>query len=86
MASEEEALRAFRDKYGDAAPKPRLIAREVKHFDSADWAMRKSLDDARASAEAAKGADASVGDGREVSGAGNAASARAEAQGAGRGV
>lgn len=86
MASEEEALRAFRDKYGDAAPKPRLIARDVKHFDSADWAMRKSLDGARASAEAAKGEGARGGDARDASGAESEASARADAQGAGRGV
>ena len=43
-----EAERAFRAKYGDALrPKPRLIATDVKHFDSADWAMRKSAEEAR---------------------------------------
>ena len=47
MASDDGGA-AFRAKYGDLAPKPRLIARDVKHFDSADWAMRKSLDRARA--------------------------------------
>lgn len=40
------AEEAFRAKYGDGLrPKPRLIAKDVKHFDSADWAMRKSLDE-----------------------------------------
>ena len=43
-----EAERAFRAKYGDdLRPKPRLIATDVKHFDSADWAMRKSAEEAR---------------------------------------
>ena len=42
------AERAFRAKYGDELrPKPRLIATDVKHFDSADWAMRKSAEEAR---------------------------------------
>ena len=44
-----DAERAFKAKYGDALrPKPRLIATDVKHFDSADWAMRKSAEEARA--------------------------------------
>ena len=44
-----DAERAFKAKYGDALrPKPRLIATDVKHFDSADWAMRKSVEEARA--------------------------------------
>jgi hypothetical protein len=43
-----DAERAFKAKYGDALrPKPRLIATDVKHFDSADWAMRKSVEEAR---------------------------------------
>ena len=43
-----DAERAFKAKYGDALrPKPRLIATDVKHFDSADWAMRKSAEEAR---------------------------------------
>jgi len=82
MASEEAALRAFRDKYGDAAPRPRLIARDVKHFDSADWAMRKSLDDARASAGTATSASGGEADAREMRGTGSAVSERADARGA----
>jgi hypothetical protein len=45
-SSDDAAEEAFRAKYGDGLrPKPRLIAKDVKHFDSADWAMRKSLDE-----------------------------------------
>jgi len=32
----------FTKKYGSIKPKPRLIARESKHFDSADWIMEKN--------------------------------------------
>jgi len=50
MSDEDDANAKFQAKYGDVRPKPRLIASDVKHFDSADWAMRKSLDAARESA------------------------------------
>lgn len=52
------AEEAFRAKYGDGLrPKPRLIAKDVKHFDSADWAMRKSLDGGRGRASVDGGGD-----------------------------
>lgn len=50
MSGADDANAKFQAKYGDVRPKPRLIASDVKHFDSADWAMRKSLDAARESA------------------------------------
>ena len=52
MSDEDDASAKFQAKYGDVRPKPRLIASDVKHFDSADWAMRQSLDRARESAGA----------------------------------
>lgn len=52
------AEEAFRAKYGDGLrPKPRLIAKDVKHFDSADWAMRKSMDGGRGRASVDGGGD-----------------------------
>ena len=61
-----EAERAFRAKYGDdLRPKPRLIATDVKHFDSADWAMRQSLDRARESAGAGGGGARGTSGGNE---------------------
>jgi len=57
-SSDDAAEEAFRAKYGDGLrPKPRLIAKDVKHFDSADWAMRKSLDEGQRRASMDGGGD-----------------------------
>ena len=57
-STDAAAEEAFRAKYGDGLrPKPRLIAKDVKHFDSADWAMRKSLDEGQRRASVDGGGD-----------------------------
>ena len=62
-----DAERAFRAKYGDALrPKPRLIATDVKHFDSADWAMRKSAEEARRAGRGRDGARRERGAGEGI--------------------
>ena len=40
-ASEKQQEEAFVKKYGALKPKRNLIAKDRKHFDSADWAMDK---------------------------------------------
>ena len=50
MSGADDGNAKFQAKYGDVRPKPRLIASDVKHFDSAEWALRQSRDAARESA------------------------------------